>query len=191
MKNILSSFFLILPFLVFASGRTDNLSNEYFEIANAYAELKNYSKAIEFYEKASTDEKYKNACEYNLARMFGLQNDWTKSTKLLQNLHKKEPNNKLVLSALAYSLVASGSLDEGKKLYKDIADSEPENPESTLNYIRILVLAKDYETAKAELEKAILNFPSAKERIDFDKLKTQIEMEKDKKENPTEQTEKK
>ena len=177
MKKIFFILFMLLQFSLFAKGQRENLSGEYFEIANAYEELKNYEKAIYFYKKASTDEAYKNAAQYNLARTYALQHDWNASSKLLKDLNAHDPENQLICSAYAYTLVALGNVEEAKKLYSKIAKSNNDDPERVLDYIRLLVFAKDYENAKSEIDNAILNFPSAKEREEFEKIKKQIETE--------------
>lgn len=177
MKKVLILSFLILPVLAFANGRAESLTTEYFEIANAYAELKNYDKAIEFYKKASADKKYTNACEYNTARMHGLKNEWKEAEKILTKLHKQEPENKMLLEAYAYSLVATGKTKEGKAIYKELAEKNGDDPKELLNYLHVLVFAKDYTTAKSEVEKAILKFPSAEERASFDEIQKEIEKE--------------
>ena len=65
-------------------------------------------------------------------------------------------------------------VSEGKNFYKKLAEENPDDPASLLDYVRILVFTKDYETAQSVVEKAILSFPSAKERANFDELQTQI-----------------
>lgn len=177
MKKVLFLVFVLLPVLAFANGRIEGLADEYFEIANAYAELKNYDKALEFYKKASVDKKYTNACEYNSARMYGLKNEWKESEKILAKLHKQEPENQMILEAYAYSLVAVGKTENGKDIYKELAEKNSEDPKMLLNYLHVLVFAKDYATAKTEVEKAILKFPSVEERSSFDKIQKEIEKE--------------
>lgn len=177
MKKIFALLFLLPTCFVFAKGRVETLGAEYYEIADAYAELKKYDKALYFYEKASADPAYKNASDYNRARMYGLQNDWAKAKKILQTLHESEPANKMILQAYAYTLIMSTSVkdvSEGKNFYKQLAEDNPDDPASLLDYVRILVFTKDYETAQSVVEKAILSFPSAKERANFDELQTQI-----------------
>ena len=65
-------------------------------------------------------------------------------------------------------------VSEGKNFYKKLAEENPDDAASLLDYVRILVFTKDYETAQSVVEKAILSFPSAKERANFDELQTQI-----------------
>ncbi len=175
MKKFFTCFLFLQAFTLCAKGRTDNLNENYFEIANAYAEVKNYEKALYFYEKAGKDALYKNACDYNSARMYGLLNRWAEAKKILHTLYESEPDNEMILQAYAYSLIMTGKNSEGKELYRQLAEKNIEDPESLLTYIRILVFIKDYQTAQETVDKAILDFPSAKERPDFDKLKTQIE----------------
>ena len=79
MKKIFTLLFLLPTCFVFAKGRAETLGAEYYEIAEAYTELKKYDKALYFYEKASADPAYINASAYNRARMYGLQKDRAKA----------------------------------------------------------------------------------------------------------------
>lgn len=175
MKKLIFLFLVFLQVTVFANGKTESLASDYFEIANAYAELKNYQKAIYFYKKASQDSAYKNSCDYNLARMYALENDWENACKSLYELYKKDPNNKIILSAYAYTLLGSGNIGEAKKIYKQIATENTENPEDALNYIRLLIFSNDFKKASEEIKKALLNFPLAKEKSVFEKLQSEID----------------
>lgn len=165
------------PSLGFASGQTDkaSLNKEYFEIAEAYADLEKYDKAIDFYKRLKDDAEFSNAANYNLARMYGLKGEWENSVPLLKALHEKEPTNALILKAYGYSLVCVGKMAEGTAIYKSLAENDSENPQAQLDYIVLLVFAKQNETAKAVLKKAIEDFPTATQRSEFERLLKQLE----------------
>lgn len=180
MKKIFFLLLILISLPLFAKGQSENLSAEYFEIANAYSEVKNYEKAIFFYKKSAADKQYKNAAEYNLARVYALQNNWNDASALLERLYRLEPDNQLIVSAYAYSLVGVGKISAAKNIYDRIAQADRENPTKRLDYIKLLIFAKDYQTAQVELETALADFPSAKERPEFEALQKQIDTEQQK-----------
>lgn len=131
-----------------AKGNADSeTAKAYFEIAQAYTEVSNYDKATEFYLKAAKDPAHKNAAEFNLARVYGLQGDWGKAKSILERQYKAAPGNVLIAKAYAYSLAATGNKAHACEMYKKLYDEDSENPEAALNYARILILSKRYDEA--------------------------------------------
>ena len=131
-----------------AKGNADSeTAKAYFEIAQAYTEVSNYDKATEFYLKAAKDPAHKNAAEFNLARVYGLQGDWGKAKSILERQYKAAPGNVLIAKAYAYSLAATGNEAYACEMYKRLYDEDSENPEAALNYARILILSKRYDEA--------------------------------------------
>ena len=131
-----------------AKGNADSeTAKAYFEIAQAYTEVSNYDKATEFYLKAAKDPAHKNAAEFNLARVYGLQGDWGKAKSILERQYKAAPGNVLIAKAYAYSLAATGNEAYACEMYKKLYDEDSENPEAALNYARILILSKRYDEA--------------------------------------------
>ncbi len=160
---------------VFSKGNFDeDIYANYFEIADGYAEIKNYDKAIYFYDKASKSDIYKNASKYNMARMHALKQSWKDAVKLLAELYKSDPENRLVYTAYAYAITASGDFEKGCKMYEAIYKSETENPEATINYIRILIVAKKYDKARKILEDGMLKFTGDEEKKKLDALNVEL-----------------
>lgn len=170
----------LLPFFitaagVFAKGRVDSeTAKAYFEIAQAYAEVSKYDKAAEFYLKAAKDPAHKNAAEYNLARVYGLQGDWGRAKPILEQQHKEAPGNVLILKAYAYSLAATGDEARACEMYKKLYDEDSENPEAALNYARILILAKRYDEALSFIEELKTRFIESTENKALAELEEKI-----------------
>lgn len=187
-----SILFLLLFFItaagLFAKGSVDSeTAKAYFEIAQAYAEVSKYDKAAEFYLKAAKAPTYKNAAEYNLARVYGLQGSWNKAKPILERQYKEAPGNALILKAYAYSLAATGDEARACEMYKKLYDDDSENPEAALNYARILILSKRYDHALSFIEEMKTRFTESSENKAFAELeekikKAQEEPEKQKKE---------
>lgn len=149
---------------LFAKGNIDSeTAKTYFEIAEAYTEVSKYDKAEEFYLKAAKDPAHKNAAEYNLARVYGLQGEWTKAKSIIERQYKEAPGNILILKAYSYSLAATGDEERACAMYKKLYDEDSENPESALNYARILILSKRYDEATALIEELKTRFTESTE----------------------------
>ena len=160
---------------LFAKGNVDSeTAKAYFEIAQAYTEVSKYDKAADFYLKAAKDPAHKNAAEYNLARVYGLQGEWTKAKLILERQYKEAPGNILILKAYSYSLAAIGDEARACAMYKKLYDEDSENPESALNYARILILAKRYDEATSLIEELKTRFTESTENKAIAELEEKI-----------------
>lgn len=164
---------LSLP--AYAKGKQEpSFAKEYFELAQAYAETAKYDKAITFYLKAAADPAHKNAAEYNLARIYGLQGDWQKARAILERQYAEAPDNMLILTAFAYALAASGDTDRACEMYRNIYERDTETPETALNYVRILITAKRYDEATSSITALKQRFTENAEREALDMLEEKI-----------------
>ena len=159
----------------FAKGNVDSeTAKAYFEIAQAYTEVSKYDKAVEFYLKAAKDPAHKNAAEYNLARVYGLQGDWGKAKNILERQYKDAPGNVLILKAYSYSLAATGDESRACEMYKKLYDEDSENPDAALNYARILILSKRYDEATAFITELKTRFTESSENKALAELEEKI-----------------
>ena len=174
-------YFLLTISAAFGSGKQDRqLLKEYFEIAQAYAEVGKYDKAIEYYEKAAADPSYKNATQYSLARMYGLKNEWKKACSLLEPQYNEAPDNIMVLNAYAYALASAGEHERACTLYHALYEKNQSDPESALNYARILIIAEKYDEASAFIEKIKTQFVEHEEKKVLDELEDKIKKAREK-----------
>ena len=172
-----------------AKGNADSeTAKAYFEIAQAYTEVSNYDKATEFYLKAAKDPAHKNAAEFNLARVYGLQGDWGKAKSILERQYKAAPGNVLIAKAYAYSLAATGNEAYACEMYKKLYDEDSENPEAALNYARILILSKRYDHALSFIEEMKTRFTESSENKAFAELEEKIEKAREKPEKQKAET---
>ena len=188
-----SILFFLLFFItaagLFAKGNVDSeMAKAYFEIAQAYTEVSKYDKAAEFYLKAARDPAHKNAAEFNLARVYGLQGSWSKAKPILERQYKEAPGNVLIAKAYSYSLAATGDEARACEMYKKLYDEDSENPEAALNYARILVLSKRYDEALSFIAELKTRFTESTENKAIAELeekikKAQEEPEKQEKES--------
>ncbi len=164
-----------LSFKVFAKGSVDkDLSGEYFSIAEAYTELKKYDKAIDFYKKAQKSKAYKKASHYNMAQVYALQKNWKQCIKYLEPLHNEAPDNIKITGAYAYALASSGKSKKALELYKAIYDKNTDTPEYFFNYVRLLIITKEYKTAKELLEAEREKFTESEDAKTIEELQTKV-----------------
>ena len=174
-----SILFFLLFFItaagLFAKGNVDSeTAKAYFEIAQAYTEVSKYDKAAEFYLKAAKDPAHKNAAEFNLARVYGLQGSWSKAKPILERQYKEAPGNVLIAKAYSYSLAATGDEARACEMYKKLYDEDSENPEAALNYARILVLSKRYDEALSFIAELKTRFTESTENKAIAELEEKI-----------------
>ncbi|UTC68044.1 MULTISPECIES: lipopolysaccharide assembly protein LapB [unclassified Treponema] len=179
-KNIfilfLGVFFFISFSKAFAKGSVEeDLAGEYFSIAQGYTEIKNYSKAVDYYLKAERSEKYKNAVQYNLAQVYALQKDWDSCLKYIEPLYKKAPENIKISTAYAYALASSGNEEKALLIYEKIYLEDKETPEYFFNYVRLLIIVKKYEEAKELLDESKEKFTQDDDKKTISELEKEIE----------------
>lgn len=162
------------PLSIFAKGKED-LSSEYFYIAEAYSELKKYEKAIEFYKKALNNPEYTNAAKYNIARMHALLEQWSEAGNILKALYEKEPRNEKILTSYAYALSANGKIEEAQIIYEALYESKKESPSVAFNYVRLLIVAKKYDEATNLLKELSDKFIEDEETKTISELKSTID----------------
>ncbi len=160
---------------LFAKGRTDTeFAQDCFELAQGYAEVSKYDKAIEWFRKAAKDPDHTNAAEYQIARMYAMKEDWKKAAALLEPHYKKAPENTVIRTAFAYTLAAAGETERAVSMYKTIYENDRENPEAACNYIRIMIIAKKYDNAQTLLETVKTQFVENNEKKILDELEEKI-----------------
>jgi len=120
-RRCLAIALLIFVCALFASCLTGRmrreLAAEYFNLGNAFFELKNYDRAMMLYQKALSysDELPENS--YNLARVYISQERYDEAIDVLNGLLAPEPENLILLQTLAYAQAKKGSLDEAVTTY--------------------------------------------------------------------------
>jgi len=149
-----------------------NVASEYYAIAEGYAGLSKYDKAILYYRKAAVRKEYANAANYGLGRMYALSGKWREARDVFSDLYAKDPENTLVASAYAYALASNGQTGEALALYETVWRRNSGDPQGMRNYASMLVLAERYGEAIALIAELKEKFP------DTDALKGIEELEK-------------
>lgn len=136
-----------------------DMAAEYFTLAESYAEVKKFDKAILFYEKAASSKEFENASLYGLARCRALTGKWPEAAETLMILRDRDPENKLVASSLAYALVSASRVDEGLAMYETLRDKYPDDPVMARNYAELLFVAEKYAETTEQIALIKDRFP--------------------------------
>ncbi len=153
-----------------ADAQASALHAEYFQIAETWASMEKYDKAIPYYQKAAANSAYANASRWGLARMYALTGKWMDSLSLLEEMHRSEPDNVQISTALAYAYAKNNKTEEAVSEYRSIYENNPDNPDYGLNYGEILFAAGQFDDAVALCESLKIKFPDDAKAANFDTL---------------------
>lgn len=144
----------------------DNIFIEYYNLGEEYFKLKNYTKAAEYYIKASSNKDIHNAACFKAARSYALAKEWSKATGIYEEIVKKDKDNVSAKEALAYIYAMSNDFERSERLYLELATSNPNSAEVLVNYTIVLVTLEKYKEAEEQLKIIKEKFP------DEEKIKT-------------------
>lgn len=156
-----------------------NIYSEYYSLAEEYVRLENYRKAIDNFEFAMKDKSLHDAAYYKIGQCYAWNKQYKEAEEVFSNILKKDKNNLTIKSALAYLQAMNGNVKESASMYKELVSENTDNPDLLVNYISVLIAAKDYETAKLNLEFLEKKYPSTTQikllKDSLDKLKESSE----------------
>ncbi len=148
-----------------------SVTAEYLKIAEAYEKLKDYPKAIYYYEEAMNSKagsELGDSVYYNIGRCYALAKDWNHAAEIYKNLLAKDPDNTNLKSSLAYISAMKGDLKAAEEQYSSLIEENPTDSSLQKNYISVLL-------ADGKKELAIKQFAVYKERFPDDKAILEIE----------------
>lgn len=150
------------------------LATEYLELADAYAEVKRYDKAADFYERAARHENYYNVTRYKLARVYALAEKWQETIDVLEPLYTQEPDNLLISNAYAFALLSAGEKEKALPIYEKNYAENVQDPVQARNYAEMLYLAARYQDARDIIVKMREEYGDAEYLNDLDDLEKRI-----------------
>ncbi|MBR4004766.1 MAG: tetratricopeptide repeat protein [Treponema sp.] len=148
-----------------------SVTAEYLKIAEAYEKLKDYPKAIYYYEEAMNSKagsELGDSVYYNIGRCYALAKDWNHAAEIYKNLLAKDPENTNLKSSLAYISAMKGDLKAAEEQYSSLIEENPTDSSLQKNYISVLL-------ADGKNELAVKQFAVYKERFPDDKAILEIE----------------
>ena len=144
-----------------------NLANEYYTLADGFLEIKNYTKAAEYYKLAMRNEDLYLAASYKLARCYALAKDWEKATEAYSFLLNLDKDNVQLKTSLAYITVMSGKIDDGILQYQELLTQNPYNENLLESYVELLINVGRGEDAEESFFTLKEKFPDNKQITSF------------------------
>lgn len=136
-----------------------NISVEYYSIASSYEELKNYKKAIDYYNLAKKNKKMRAPSEYKIARCYALLKDWDNAQAGFEKILKKDPSNTNIKISLAYIMAMRGDLEASSQLYSTLVSENSTDVSILKNYISVLCARGMFDEANVQLAVLKEKFP--------------------------------
>lgn len=136
-----------------------NISVEYYSIASSYEELKNYKKAIDYYNLAKKNKKMRASSEYKIARSYALLKDWDNAQAGFEKILKKDPSNTNIKISLAYIMAMRGDLEASSQLYSTLVSENSTDVSILKNYISVLCARGMFDEANVQLAVLKEKFP--------------------------------
>lgn len=136
-----------------------NISVEYYSIASSYEELKNYKKAIDYYNLAKKNKKLRASSEYKIARCYALLKDWDNAQAGFEKILKKDPSNTNIKISLAYIMAMRGDLEASSQLYSTLVSENLTDVSILKNYISVLCARGMFDEANVQLAVLKEKFP--------------------------------
>lgn len=141
-----------------------NLPNGYIDLASAYSESKQFSKAIENLNRAldfSSNDNERFIINYNFAVTYVQIKDWPNALKYAQNAKTLKPSSEIdgLLALINYNL---GNKKEAKQLYIEALSKSPDNTIDAVNLAIIYLKEFDFSSAGKTLNRLVQANPDAK-----------------------------
>ncbi|MBQ4377687.1 MAG: tetratricopeptide repeat protein [Treponema sp.] len=151
-----------------------NLATEYYTIADGYLEIKNYTKAAQYYKLAMRNEDLYLAAFYKLARSYALAKDWENADKTYRELLELDSENTVLKTSLAYITVMRGELDDGILMYKKLTEENPYDENLLESYVSLLINVGRGEDAEESFFVLKEKFPDNKQISTFSQSLSEI-----------------
>ena len=144
-----------------------NLSLEYYNVAEAYAENKNYAKAAEYYKLAMRNEDLYLTAYYKLARSYALAKDWENADKTYNELLELDGENTVLKTSLAYITAMRGEVDDAIVQYRDLLKENPYDENLLESFVSLLINVGRGEDAEESFFVLKEKFPDNKQLSTF------------------------
>lgn len=137
----------------------ENIFVEYYNIAEEYAKIPNYSKAADYYVKAASNKEISKGAYFKAARSYALARDWEKALEIYLALQKRDKENLSIKESLAYIYAMNNDFERSERLYLELLTQNPDVPSILVNYTIVLLTLEKYEDAQKQLEIIKEKFP--------------------------------
>ncbi len=138
-----------------------NLASEYYAIAEGNLNLKNYTKAVEYYRLAMRSAEFERIAYYKIGYAYALAKDWVNAESVYRELLAQDPQNVSLAASLAYITAQKGDIDSALVQYEKLTGLQPFDQSLRENYTVLLVAAGRNDDAAKQLELLKTDFPDS------------------------------
>lgn len=138
-----------------------NLSIEYYNIAEAYMDVKKYAQAADYYRLAMRDKTLYVQSYYKLGRAYALSQDWDNALAVYTDLLTRDKDNIDLQQSVVYIVAMRGDIDDALQQYRELLQQYPNNQTLRENYVSLLVETGRGEVAEQELSVLKEKFPDS------------------------------
>ncbi len=140
-----------------------DIAVEYFNVGNAFYEIDQFGKAIEYYDKVLKIDPDFHKARYNLVYIYVSREDFKTANKHINYLYITGDDNLRIKKLSAYIKYSEGKLDDSLGLYLDVLDSGDNSDDIRFNIVKLYFQLEDYENALDYVKELILG----KEDVDL------------------------
>ena len=141
--------------------KLQNIYSEYYNIAEAYFNLKNYSKALTYYNLCLENQTLHNNAYYKSGLCYIYTKKWDEALQIFSELYKNDAENASLKSTLAYINFMKDDKEKAISLYEELYSQYPENMEYLENLIAVYIAKEDNSMVEEKLAVLKENFPSS------------------------------
>lgn len=124
-----------------------DLAVEYFNVGNAFYEIDQFDKAIDYYDKVLDIDPDFHKARYNLVYIYVYKEDFKTAESHINYLNISGDNNLKIKKLSAYLKYSKGELNDSLDLYLDILNSGDSSEEIRLNIVKLYFQLEDYQKA--------------------------------------------
>lgn len=155
-KSFSVSLFLFSAFLFFScassfslipgvtSGKISNIYTEYYNLAESYYNLEDYTNASKYYNLAMNNRNNYWAAYYKLAKCNVFQGNWDVAAPMFYKLLKRDPENTSLKASLAYIYLMNNDVQKSADLYLQLLNEEQVNIDYMQNFVALMLANEKY-----------------------------------------------
>ena len=133
------------------------LSDAYYNLGNSELDKGNNQEAEKYYFTALSYNSDNRSVSYNLAIVYTLNGKFTAAENLLDILLLDDPDNVIILNAIAWNMYKSGDLNKAVEIYESVLSNNPAYDELRKNCIRVYLEVGDFDRASQHIDFLIEN----------------------------------
>lgn len=147
MKKLYSLSLLFFLLSCVSTTKDSELSLEYYNVGNAFYEIGQYEKALEYYNKVLEIDESVHKARFNLINVYIAESDFDNAIYHINFLKEADETNLKVMRLEAYVLYRFGKLKESLELYNSIIESGGETEDIKTNVAKLYHQIGDYDSA--------------------------------------------